>query len=90
VGKMYNILANWIARDIVKECGGDVMEAQVRILSQIGRPINDPQTCSIQLIMEPGTNFDKNQKKALAVAENWFENINKVTEKVVKGEVTVF
>ncbi len=90
VGKMYNILANWIAKDIVKEAGGDVAEAEVRILSQIGRPISDPQTCSVQLIMEQGANFEKNQKKAFAVADNWFENINKVTEKVVKGEVTVF
>ena len=54
VGKMYNILANWIAADIVKEASGDVLEAQVRILSQIGRPISDPQTCSVQLFMAPG------------------------------------
>jgi S-adenosylmethionine synthetase len=90
VGKMYNILANWIAADIVKEARGDVLEAHVRILSQIGRPISDPQTCSIQLFMAPGVKQDKWLRNAQGGADNWFNNIGKVTEKVVKGEVTVF
>jgi S-adenosylmethionine synthetase len=90
VGKMYNILANWIAADIVKEAKGDVLEAHVRILSQIGRPISDPQTCSIQLFMAPGVKQDKWLRNAQGIADNWLDNIGKVTEKVVKGDVTVF
>ncbi|HSV41861.1 MAG TPA: methionine adenosyltransferase, partial [Methanomassiliicoccales archaeon] len=90
VGKMYNILANWIARDIVKEAKGEVLESHVRILSQIGRPISDPQTCSVQLFLAPGANRAKLQKQAQAVADNWLEDIGKVTEKVVNGDVTVF
>lgn len=93
VGKMYNILANWIADDIVKAGKGEILEAHVRILSQIGRPISDPQTCSVQLFLAPGigaAKVAKWQKEAQGVADNWLENIGKVTEKVVKGQVTVF
>jgi S-adenosylmethionine synthetase len=90
VGKMYNILANWIANDIVKKSNGNVIEADVRILSQIGRPISDPETCSVQLFMAPGSDSAKWEKEALAIADGWLEDIGKVTEKVVKGQVTVF
>jgi S-adenosylmethionine synthetase len=90
VGKMYNILSNWIARDIAKEGNGDILEVQVRLLSQIGRPISDPQTASVQIITAKGANFGKCQKKAYDICDDWLENIGKVTEKVVKGEVTVF
>jgi len=90
VGKMYNILANWIANDIVKKSNGNILEADVRILSQIGRPISDPETCSVQLFMAPGADFNKWQKEAYAISDDWLENIGRVTEKVVKGQVTVF
>jgi S-adenosylmethionine synthetase len=92
VGKMYNILANWIAADIVKAGKGDILEVNVRILSQIGRPISDPQTCSIQLFLAPGAKSKaaKWQKESRAIADNWLNDIGKVTEKVVNGKVTVF
>jgi len=90
VGKMYNILANWIANDIVKKSNGNIVEADVRILSQIGRPISDPETCSVQLFLAPGADAAKWQKEAYAISDEWLENIGKVTEKVVKGQVTVF
>jgi S-adenosylmethionine synthetase len=93
VGKMYNIMANWIANDIVKSGKGEILEAHVRILSQIGRPISDPQTCNVQLFLEPGlsaTKAAKWQREAQTIADDWLDNIGTVTEKVVKGQVTVF
>ncbi|EQD72824.1 Methionine adenosyltransferase, partial [mine drainage metagenome] len=39
VGKIYNIVGNQIANDIIKETGGNVKEVHVRILSQIGKPV---------------------------------------------------
>ncbi|EQD59808.1 S-adenosylmethionine synthetase, partial [mine drainage metagenome] len=35
VGKLYNVLANMIANDVVKEADGDIEEVLVRIVSQI-------------------------------------------------------
>ena len=89
-GKLYNILSKFIAEDIANAAGGDVLEAEVRILSQIGKPIDNPQTCSVQLIIAPGANYKKWEKEARSIADNWLDNIDTVTKKVVNGEITVF
>ncbi|KYK27320.1 MAG: S-adenosylmethionine synthetase [Candidatus Proteinoplasmatales archaeon SG8-5] len=91
VGKMYNILANKIAEDIVAEMKDEVEEVHVRILSQIGKPIDQPQTASIQVLVgecdrKPATvNSD-----IKAIADGWLENIAKITDLVVKGKVSTF
>jgi S-adenosylmethionine synthetase len=90
VGKLYNVLSYFIANDIAEEGGGDVLEAEVRILSQIGRAINDPQACSVQLITASGANYARHVKQATAIADNWLDNIDKVTKKIVNGEISVF
>lgn len=53
VGKIYNLLANLIARDCVEAVEG-IQEVYVRILSQIGKPINEPKALSIQIIPKKG------------------------------------
>ncbi len=90
VGKMYNILSNKIAEDIVKETKGDVLEVHVRILSQIGAPIDKPQTCSLQVVLADGVKMDKVKKTMNGVTDNWLENIGKITDLIVKGKVTTF
>jgi S-adenosylmethionine synthetase len=90
VGKLYNILSKFIAEDISKAAGNELQEIEVRILSQIGKPINNPQTCSIQILPSPGANFKKWEKEARGIADNWLENIDVVTKKIVNGEVTTF
>jgi S-adenosylmethionine synthetase len=90
VGKLYNILSKFIAEDIAKAAGSELLEVEVRILSQIGKPINNPQTCSIQLLLAPGANFKKWQKEATSIADAWLENIEVVTKKIVNGEVSTF
>ncbi len=91
VGKIYNILSNQIANKIADEAKGDIEEVRVRILSQIGSPIDFPQVASIQIINAPNTNFEKMSKKARDIADYHLANIEKrVTKKVVKGEISVF
>lgn len=90
VGKLYNILTLKIASDIVKVGGGDILEAYVRIVSQIGKAIDDPQAASIQLVMADGAPLSGVQSEAEAVADEWLANISKITDLVVNGEVSVF
>ncbi|WP_456472056.1 methionine adenosyltransferase, partial [Methanocaldococcus sp.] len=66
VGKIYNILANLIANDVAKLEG--VKECYVRILSQIGKPINEPKALDIEMIIEDGYNFEELKKKAEEIA----------------------
>ncbi|MGA8049924.1 MAG: methionine adenosyltransferase [Burkholderiales bacterium] len=54
VGKLYNLLATRIARALVGEVSG-VREAHCYLVSQIGRPITDPQLADLKLRLEdPG------------------------------------
>ena len=90
VGKLYNILSHFIAEDIAKAAGSNILEVEVRILSQIGKPIDNPQVCSIQILPAEGANFKKWEKEARSIADNWLDNLDTVTKKIVNGEITVF
>jgi S-adenosylmethionine synthetase len=51
VGKLYNLLAQRIARALVAEVSG-VREAQCYLVSRIGAPITDPQLMDLQVRLE--------------------------------------
>ena len=90
VGKLYNILAFKIAEDVVKESGGDIKEAHVRIVSQIGKPVDQPQVASIQVIPAEGVSIEKYRNEFEGIADEWLSNINKITEMLLNDEVSVF
>ena len=48
IGKIYNVVANLIADRVVKETE-EVEEAYCYIVSQIGKPINEPQVCDVKV-----------------------------------------
>jgi S-adenosylmethionine synthetase len=89
VGKIYNLLAFQIARDTVEAVEG-VREAYVKILSQIGKPIDDPYALSIQILPERGYELEKLESKIRVVAEEWLADVTKITEMVVNGELKTF
>jgi S-adenosylmethionine synthetase len=49
VGKIYNVLANEIARAVCEEAP-EVLEASVQLVSQIGRPIAEPWAASVEVL----------------------------------------
>jgi len=89
VGKIYNLLANQIAHDCYSAIEG-IMEVYVRILSQIGKPIDEPKALSIQIVPEKGYDVDKMELKAKTIAEEWLNDITKITEMVISGEISTF
>jgi S-adenosylmethionine synthetase len=48
IGKIYNVVANLIADRVVREVE-EVEEAYCYIVSQIGKPINEPQVCDVKI-----------------------------------------
>ncbi len=88
VGKIYNILSHYIADQIVAEQNG-VEEATVKVLSQIGKPIDRPQVADIRVATSDGMS----QSLRSEVEENveyWLQHIPDVMEKVIEGEITTF
>jgi len=88
VGKIYNILANIIAKEVAEIEG--VKECYIRILSQIGRPINEPKILDIEVITEEGYNIEDIEPKAKDIAKKWLDRIPEVMEKVINGEIKTF
>ncbi|MFA4640957.1 methionine adenosyltransferase [Pyrococcus kukulkanii] len=88
VGKIYNILAMFIANDIAKAL--PVEEVYVRILSQIGKPIDQPLVASIQVIPKQGHTVKEFEKDAYAIADEWLTNITKIQKMILEDKITVF
>ncbi len=89
IGKIYNILASRIASDAVEAVEG-IKEVYVRILSEIGAPIDDPKVVSIQVLPEKGYSISTLEPRIRTVAEEWLEDIYKITEMIINGEVSTF
>jgi S-adenosylmethionine synthetase len=90
VGKIYNLLSGLIAQDIVKEAGGNVREVHVRILSQIGKPVDQPQVASLQLLTADGVKLSQVKPQAEAVAQKWFDQIDTIPQRLLTDKLTVF
>ncbi|MHB8360259.1 MAG: methionine adenosyltransferase [Thermoplasmataceae archaeon] len=90
VGKLYNCLSNMMGADIVKECGGDVQEVYVRIVSQIGSPIDYPHVASIQVIYSPGVDESKHKNNIIRVADQRLEKISDLTNMFLEEKIKTF
>lgn len=89
VGKIYNLLSTKIADDIIKNVEG-VKEVQIMLLSQIGKPIDNPKAASAQLILEDGYQLDKINKDVERVIDSWLDDISSITDLLVAGKIKTF
>jgi S-adenosylmethionine synthetase len=90
VGKLYNLLSFDIAERIVKENVGRVKEVWVRIVSQIGKPIDEPQAAAAQIIPEKGTSLASIKKDAEGVIDEELSKIYQLTDRIVAGKARTF
>jgi S-adenosylmethionine synthetase len=89
-GKLYNLVANKIANEIVETVEG-IEEVYIKILSEIGRRIDDPRVANVHIIpKESNVNLDAMEKRVHRITDDWLSDIGKITEMVVKGELKTF
>ncbi len=81
VGKIYNVLAFKVARRIYEESRAE--NVVVKILSQIGKPINQPKILSIQI-----RGGDENKAKNIAKEE--LEGVMSLTKEIIEGKYRLF
>ncbi len=89
VGKIYNILANMIANRCAEEVEG-IREVYVRILSQIGKPIDEPRALSVQVIPKSGYDVEKMERQIKEIAEEMLGKVREITNLVVEGKIKTF
>ncbi len=89
VGKIYNVMAASIADKVAKIKG--VSEAYVKIVSQIGRPIDDPHMADIQVVSEGGKPLNSSMRTEIdAIVEDEFSNINKITDLILAKKAMLY
>ena len=89
IGKIYNLLATQIAQNCVAEVDG-IEEIYVRILSQIGYPVDQPHVASAQILTKPGVDMKSVKPDVEAIIDGWLEKTTTITEKVIRGELSTF
>lgn len=89
VGKVYNVVAKLIADRTYEEVKG-IREVYVKVLSQIGRPIDKPLVTSIQVLSDGSRSFKNIKLEAISIAEEELANIKKVTDLVLEGKIVLF
>lgn len=88
VGKIYNLLTYQMARRIQTETNG-VRGAYVWLLSEIGRPINEPKIASVQLILDLGTTLEEVSNKVQDLVAAELSHIDKFSEDLAHGRIPV-
>lgn len=88
VGKIYNVVAHSIAEKIYQQVY-EVKEVYVGILSQIGRPIDDPLAVDIKLVPQKVLTLDM-ANEAKMIANEMLEDVRKITMDIVEGKISLF
>jgi S-adenosylmethionine synthetase len=88
VGKIYNFLCYRIADQVMEKVIG-VREVYVWLLSQIGKPINEPHVVSTQVITGNGIDLDKISPEINEIIHYEFEHLAEFCDDLAKGFITV-
>jgi S-adenosylmethionine synthetase len=89
IGKIYNLLSTEIAQRVVDEIDG-IREVRIRLLSQIGQPIDHPEVADATIVTESGVTLDDIEADATDIIDRELANVTDVTERVISGEMTTF
>jgi S-adenosylmethionine synthetase len=84
VGKIYNVLAHKIAKDLYESIEG-IREVYVLLLSRIGTPIDMPQMATAQVLLEQGKKLSEIAEQAENIFRREFTNINRFCMQLSKG-----
>jgi len=89
IGKIYNLLSTEIAKTVVDEVGG-IREVRIRLLSQIGQPIDRPHVADASLVTEDGVAVGDIEDEVAGIIDTELANVTDITQRVIDGELTTF
>jgi S-adenosylmethionine synthetase len=89
IGKVYNLLSTETAHAVVEEVDG-IRDLQVRLLSQIGRPIDEPHIADAQVITEEGVAVEDIEADVEAIVDEKLANVTDVTRSAIEGDISTF
>jgi S-adenosylmethionine synthetase len=84
VGKIYNVLAHKIARELYERIEG-IREVYVLLLSRIGMPIDRPQIATAQVLLEQGRKVRDLTRAAEGIFEREFSFLGRFCRDLSRG-----
>ncbi len=89
IGKIYNLLSTDIAESVVEEIDG-IREIRIRLLSQIGQPIDKPHVADASLVTEEGVAVADIEDEVTRIIDQELADVTSITERVIDGELSTF
>jgi S-adenosylmethionine synthetase len=89
IGKIYNLLSTHIAETVVAEVDG-IRDLRVRLLSQIGRPIDQPHVADVHLVPEEGVSVADLEPAVVEIVDRELADVTSITRQVIDGDLTTF
>ncbi|MDQ2048999.1 methionine adenosyltransferase [Natronolimnohabitans sp. A-GB9] len=89
IGKIYNLLSTEIAEGVVDEVDG-IRDLRVRLLSQIGRPIDQPHVADVHVVTEDGVALGDVETEIESIVDEKLANVTDITRRVIDGELSTF
>jgi len=88
VGKIYNALTHKIANNIYNKVPG-LEEVYIWLLSQIGKPVDEPAIAAAQVVMKANNSFESVRKQITEVIDEELENIDKFCKDLTNGKIPI-
>jgi S-adenosylmethionine synthetase len=89
VGKIYNALSHQIARSVCEEVP-EVEETYIWLLSNIGKPIDQPAIAAAEVVLNSGTSLDEVQGRITEVIDGELAEIEDFCEQLIYGKISVW
>jgi len=89
IGKIYNLLSTRVAQSVVEEVGG-IRQLQLRLLSQIGSPIDQPHVADALVVTEDGVAVGDIEADVRATIDDELATVTEMTREVIEGDVSTF
>ncbi|MFB6111972.1 MAG: methionine adenosyltransferase [Halobacteriaceae archaeon] len=89
VGKIYNLLATETAQSVVAAVDG-IRDLRIRLLSQIGHPIDRPHVADAHVVTEPGVELAAIESDIRTIIDEELASVTDITEGVITGDVPTF
>lgn len=89
VGKLYNVAARNIAQAVVRELPG-VAAVECNLVSQIGRPIHEPQLAEIRLQAQDGASLEGCDTHVEQIAAEQLAGLSSLWRSFLEGSVNVY
>ena len=89
IGKIYNLLSTEIAQSVASEVDG-IRQVQMRLLSQIGSPIDEPHVADATVITEDGIAVGDVESDIQATIDDELADVTDITRQVIEGNLSTF